>query len=193
MGSAMKTLLRVALLLASAGCLGCEAAPPADSTATAVEAPAPPPPAEAAGASSEPAPPAATAPVAAPAAAAPHSPAAAAPAVADAAAPAKGDSVKKAEVGVGVKGRDYGGPGFVTTPIETLFRTDDRIAFEIQIPKAMSIYKAGHDNKGPKTHEEFMNVIIKEHAVILPDLPPGSTYWYDAKAEELMVKTPKPE
>jgi hypothetical protein len=107
--------------------------------------------------------------------------------------PGPGDELTKAEAGVGVKGKDYGGPGFVTTPIETLFRVEDRIAFEVQIPSAMKLYKADHNNKGPKTHEEFINVIIKEHAVKLPDLPAGSVYWYDAKTEELMVRTPKPQ
>jgi len=106
---------------------------------------------------------------------------------------APGDELKKAEVGVGTKGKDYGGPGFVTTPIETLFRVEDRIAFEVQIPNTMKIYKADHDNKGPKTHEEFMNVIIKENAVKLPELPAGSSYWYDAKSEALLVRTPKPK
>ena len=106
-------------------------------------------------------------------------------------APAEGEELKKAEPGVGVKGKDYGGPGFVTTPIETMFKIEDRIAFEVQIPKAMDLYKADHNNKGPKTHEEFMNVIIKEHAVQLPELPPGNVYWYDAKTEQLMVRTEK--
>ena len=55
----------------------------------------------------------------------------------------------------------------------------------------MDLYKADHNNKGPKTHEEFMNVIIKEHAVQLPELPPGNVYWYDAKTEQLMVRTEK--
>ncbi len=106
-------------------------------------------------------------------------------------APAPGDELSKAEVGVGVKGKDYGGPGFVTTPIETMFTIEERIAFDVQIPNSMKIYKAAHDNKGPKTHEEFMDVIIKENGVQLPELPPGNVYWYDAKTEQLMVRAPK--
>jgi hypothetical protein len=108
-------------------------------------------------------------------------------------APAQDDELSKAQVGVGVKGKDYGGPGFVTTPIETMFTVEERIAFEIQIPNAMKIYKADHDSKGPKTHEEFMDIIIKENGVQLPELPPGNVYWYDANTEELMVRTPKPD
>jgi hypothetical protein len=104
--------------------------------------------------------------------------------------PADPANSEKAAVGVGAKGRDYGGAGFVTTPIATLFTVEQRIAFDVQIPNAMKIYKAAHDNKGPKTQEEFMDVIIKENAVQLPDLPAGDVYWYDVKAEELMVRHP---
>jgi hypothetical protein len=101
-----------------------------------------------------------------------------------------GAATETARVGVGVKGKDYGAAGFVTTPIQEYFRTGERIAFEIQIPSNMKPYKAAHDNKGPKTHEEFMNVIIKENGVQLPDLGPGEEYVYDPKSEQLLVKHP---
>jgi hypothetical protein len=99
--------------------------------------------------------------------------------------------LKKAEAGVGVKGKDYGGPGFITTPIAAKFSIEQRIAFEAQIPNGMKLYKAAHDNKGPKTHEEFMQVIIKDQGVNLPELAPGETYLYVPETEELMVKSPK--
>ena len=169
---------------------GCESpAPPANQSSEVTQPPPQPEaPAEApAPAEPKPMPPAGDQPAAA-AAADGAAPAADAPPVE---APAEGEELKKAEPGVGVKGKDYGGPGFVTTPIETMFKIEDRIAFEVQIPKAMDLYKADHNNKGPKTHEEFMNVIIKEHAVQLPVLPEGNVYWYDAKAEQLMVRTEK--
>jgi hypothetical protein len=125
---------------------------------------------------------------AAPPADAPSDPAATPPADAP-----PGDQLSKAEAGVGVKGKDYGGPGIITTPIATYFSAQERIAFEAQIPNAMKIYKAGHDNNGPKTHEEYMDVIIKENGVALPELPEGSTYWYDPQSEQLMVRTAKAE
>ena len=106
---------------------------------------------------------------------------------------AQGEELKKAEVGVGTKGKGYGGAGFVTTPIATYFTVQERIAFEAQIPSAMNLYRASHNNKGPKTNREFMQVIIKENAVKLPDLPAGSSYWYDVKTEELLVRAPKPK
>ena len=42
-----------------------------------------------------------------------------------------------AAVGAGKKGRDYGG-GMISEPVRAYFRTGQRIAFEIQIPKAAS-------------------------------------------------------
>ncbi len=109
----------------------------------------------------------------------------------DATEPAGNDSgtAEVAKAGVGVKGRDYGGAGFITTPIQQYFRIGERINF-IQMDNSMKIYKAGHDNKGPKTQEEFMDVIIKENGVQLPDLPAGDEYFYDPKTAQLMVKHP---
>ena len=168
---------------------GCESNPPSDAALQAADASAPPPP-----------PPTGPGDIAAPgddaaAPAAGEQPAAGQQttdgAPADG-APADGSTVEKAGVGSGAKGRDYGGPGFVTTPIETLFRADDLIVFEAHIPKNMSLYKAEHNNKGPKSHAEFMQVIIKDGGVRLPELPEGEEYWYDAKSEQLMVRHPKP-
>lgn len=102
------------------------------------------------------------------------------------------EETEEAKVGAGAKGRDYGGEGFVTTPIEALFRADELIVFEAHIPKNLELYKAEHDNQGPKTHEEFMKVIIEDGGVRLPELPEGDEYWYDAKTEKLMVRRPKP-
>lgn len=105
--------------------------------------------------------------------------------------PAGNDSgtAEVAKAGVGVKGRDYGGAGIITTPIQQYFRIGERINF-IQMDNSMKIYKAGHDNKGPKTQEEFMEVIIKENGVQLPDLPAGDEYFYDPKTAQLLVKHP---
>jgi hypothetical protein len=133
----------------------------------------------------------------APAAGAPEAPAEAMPAEAssaeDGAAPgaAPGSTDEVAQVGVGAKGQNYGGPGLVTTPIEAYFRAEERIAFEVQIPKAMQLYKAEHNDKGPKTQEEYMNIIIKENGVQLPELPEGEEYFYDPATEQLMVRHPK--
>jgi hypothetical protein len=187
-----------AIVVAALSCvLGCGDLPPAPTspTAQAPPPPAPAPPGNPNGAATADAPLAETPDAAADATSEPaaETPAeetpADAPADDSAAAPAAGDTTA-AEVGVGVKGKDYGGPGFVTTPNEAYFRTGERIAFEIQIPSAMKLYKAGHDNKGPKTHEEFMNVIIKENGVDLPELAEGEEYLYDPQTEQLLVRHP---
>ncbi len=196
----MRIALNLIVVAALVAAWGCEASVPSTPGATDGSS-APPPPV--------PAPPAAEGATEDAAKAAAASPDAAAPAVGvNAAAPAAGVKPEtapgapaagapagaandaKTQAGAGAKGGDYGGPGFVTTPIETLFRVEDRIAFEVQIPKAMSLYKAGHNNKGPKNQEEFMNVIIKENGVQLPELPAGDGYWYDVQKEELMVRHP---
>jgi len=97
---------------------------------------------------------------------------------------------EKADVGVGAKGRDYGlGP--VTTPVATYFAARERITFDIQIPHTMNLFKAT-EGRAPKTQEEFMQKIIKEGQINLPQLPPGHRYLYDPKTEQLMVEQPAP-
>jgi hypothetical protein len=107
--------------------------------------------------------------------------------------PAPADDMirQKAEMGVGKKGRGYE-QGLVTTPVAAYFGVRERIVFEIQIPEAMKLYKAMNDFKGPKTHEEFMEKIVKANSIKLPELPNGHRYVYDPEKEELMVERPKP-
>jgi len=97
-----------------------------------------------------------------------------------------GATYQKAEVGVGARGRGYG-PGLITTPVAVYFAARERIVFEIQVPQAMKLYKANND-KAPKTQEEFMQRIIKENQIKLPDLPEGARYLYDPATEQLLVE-----
>lgn len=90
-----------------------------------------------------------------------------------------------AQVGVGKKGRGYGG-GIVTEPIRAKFRAEQRIVFD-QVKHALDLYKATN-GRAPKTHDEFMQEIIQANQIQLPDLPSGETYVYDPQAEELMVQ-----
>ena len=104
-------------------------------------------------------------------------------------APAPSITVQhKAAVGVGKKGRGYG-QGFVATPIASLFAFRERKVFDIEIPKAMQIFKALED-RAPKDHEEFMEKIIKANHIKLPELPDEHRYQYDPETELLMVLRP---
>jgi hypothetical protein len=82
-------------------------------------------------------------------------------------------------VAPGVSGRGDYGPGLITTPIRAYFRTQELLVFKIEIKQAMDMYKAleGHF---PESQEEFMEKIIKENGIILPDLRgPNERYVYD--------------
>ena len=104
-------------------------------------------------------------------------------------APAASITVQqKAAVGVGRKGRGYG-QGYVATPIGSLFAAREKIIFDIEIPKAMQMFKAFED-RPPKDHEEFMEKIIKANHIKLPELPDEHRYQYDPETEQLMVLRP---
>jgi hypothetical protein len=93
-----------------------------------------------------------------------------------------------AHVGMGAKGHDYGG-GYIAVVAASYWSTKERLGL-MQIPHDMGLYKANNDGKGPKTHEEFMQKIIKDGAIKLPELPPGQKYLYDPATETLMVLKP---
>jgi len=102
-------------------------------------------------------------------------------------------SREEATSGVGAKGRDYGdGISAVTVPVQTFFSTRQRLVFTVSIPHAMNLYKAQDaDSRGPSTHEQFMQRIIGDNNIALPELPEGDVYEYDPKTETLMVRHPK--
>ncbi len=93
-----------------------------------------------------------------------------------------------ADVGVGKKGRTLG-EGILMTPVKAFFTSREMVAFRIQIPKAMQLYKA-ENGFAPRSHEEFMREIIQKNQIALPELPPGCRYVYDPEREELMVEQP---
>lgn len=110
------------------------------------------------------------------------------PALPDSAAVTKSPETvqEKAAVGAGAQGHGYGS-GPVATPAATFFRAREKIAFDIQIPEAMKLFKATED-RAPRTHEEFMERIIKEQHISLPKLNPDRRYRYDPKTEQLMIE-----
>ncbi|HID75061.1 MAG TPA: hypothetical protein EYP56_03590 [Planctomycetaceae bacterium] len=90
---------------------------------------------------------------------------------------------------VGVTGRGRYKPGLVTTPVSVFFRSSEATVFRMQIPKTMQLFKAS-TGYAPRSHEEFMEKIIKANMIQLPPLPPGHRYVYDPKTEQLMVEGP---
>jgi hypothetical protein len=77
----------------------------------------------------------------------------------------------------------------MSVPIANYFKARELIVFAIQVPEAMKTFRALH-NRNPKSHQEFMNEIIKAGGIKLPDLPTGAEYRYDPEKGELMVVTP---
>lgn len=95
-------------------------------------------------------------------------------------------SRKVAEVGVGRKSQQIEGGGYLPTVIRARFRAEERINLA-NAQYALKLYKAQH-GRGPKTHEEYMEEIIRANRINLPELPPGQRYIYDPETEELMVE-----
>jgi len=104
--------------------------------------------------------------------------------------PAEPEVVReKAVAGVGRKGRGYSSGGLITTPISTYFHLKQQIAFDIQVKPALNLYKAQY-GEAPKSHEQFMEKIIRANRIELPELPAGHRYVYDPQQEQLMVERP---
>ncbi len=98
------------------------------------------------------------------------------------------ETKSKAKVGDGKKGHTYGS-NMITVSGSTFWRAKEKITFEIQIPKALQLYKA-LNGKGPKDHQQFMKEIVKANQIKLPKLPDDHRYEYDPKTEQLMVAKP---
>ena len=94
---------------------------------------------------------------------------------------------EKTAVGMGEKGRGYGGD-MITMPVKAMWTAKEKIVLD-QMHHAMELYKAS-EGHAPKTEKEFMEKIIKENHLQLPTLPAGHRYVYDPSTEELMVERP---
>jgi len=104
-----------------------------------------------------------------------------------------GTEVIEAGVGVGKKGHDYDkhAAGAIATPAKAYFSAREKIAFEIQIKHAVNLYTASDPNgKGPQSHEQFMEKIVKQQNIKLPELPDGHSYEWDVEKQILMVRRP---
>jgi hypothetical protein len=95
---------------------------------------------------------------------------------------------EKAAVGMGEKGRGYGG-GVITQSVHTMFTAREKIVLD-QMRHAQDLYKAEHEGHNPKNWEEFEEKILKANNLRLPTLPYGERYVYDPDKDELMVERP---
>lgn len=116
--------------------------------------------------------------------------------------PESGPSAKPETVAVeakaGVTGKGQYGRGdgekpvdIVTVPVSQYWQARERTVFDIQIPHALTLYKATNDDKAPDSNEAFMRDIIQANMIALPKLPEGHEYFYDPATEKLMVRKPK--
>lgn len=95
---------------------------------------------------------------------------------------------QEAAVGVGARGQGNYGNDPITLPAKTYWKAQEKIAFEIQIPHALDLYKGLDPNgRGPASHEAFMRDVIEANRIPLPELPEGSQYRYDPQTETLFV------
>jgi hypothetical protein len=95
---------------------------------------------------------------------------------------------EKAQAGATGRG-NYGsgfGGGFGTTALSTYVRVEERAGY-LQVDQALKLYKATNGEL-PKSHEEFMEKIIKANNINLPKLAPGAKYVYDPEKGELMIE-----
>lgn len=97
----------------------------------------------------------------------------------------------EAKAGVTGKGQSYGG-GVISEPVSQYWKIKEKIAFDIAIPHSLNLFKANSiSGKGPQSHEEFMEKIIKPMTNFkLPELPEGHQYQYDPVSEKLFVVRP---
>ena len=71
-------------------------------------------------------------------------------------------------------------------PVSAFFKAKERIAFDIAVPQAVNLFQAS-EGRFPKSHEEFMEKIIKANRIELPKLPEGMTYRFHSDTGELWV------
>jgi hypothetical protein len=85
----------------------------------------------------------------------------------------------------GKKGQSLQGGGYLSVATGTRFWAENQMTLNM-IRKNMDLYQAEH-GEYPKTQEEFMQKIIEEGLIELPELPEGYEYFYDPK-EPLVLK-----
>lgn len=109
----------------------------------------------------------------------------------------EGPKTEQVELKEGFTGKGQYGQGggekpmdLLTVPIGQHFTVRERLLL-MQIQDAENKFKAMNDDKLPATHEEYMEKIIKENMIKLPNLDDGQRYLFDPKQGKLMIEKPK--
>jgi hypothetical protein len=92
----------------------------------------------------------------------------------------------EAKAGVGKQGRGYGND-IITAPIRAKFLVEQTLIYKTTIIPLLNTFKATN-GRFPNSHEEFMQKIIKDYDVVLPELPEGDTYKYNPETHTLEVQ-----
>jgi hypothetical protein len=96
----------------------------------------------------------------------------------------------KAAPGVGKKGRSLDdNSGIIVEPIKAYFAAREKISYEIQFLSQYRIYKAMTDDV-PKDFDDLKRKVLEPYMIVLPELPEGHKYVWDAEKEELQVERP---
>jgi predicted small lipoprotein YifL len=84
---------------------------------------------------------------------------------------------------------NYGG-GYLSEVVSARFTQENRIKnlhFAKSLRDGIEFYKAGHNGRGPQSHEEFMREVVAAHGINLPELKSGEEFRYDPEAEKLLI------
>ena len=113
------------------------------------------------------------------------------PGTADAAG-ANGVQGEPVKAGMGERSKRLEGGGYFSSTARAIPLAEETIQYA-QARRSLDLYKAANEGRGPATHEEYMEKIIKENLIRLPELPAGHEYRYDPETEELLdVETGNP-
>lgn len=97
---------------------------------------------------------------------------------------------QQALTGVGKRGQsleqDKGIAKIISGPASALLRFEQKAVLEIQIPHALQLFEAT-EGRPPKSHQEFMDKIVKANMLVLPELPEGAVYQFNTEKKQLWV------
>ena len=84
------------------------------------------------------------------------------------------------------RGKSLRGGGYLATVLSARFRAEHKLTL-IQVEHAMNLFNGLHGHY-PKSHDEFMEQIIRANSIQLPQLDEGFEYLYDPSDHELKMR-----